>query len=295
MNAWRRWLQRPQSLGSRKALVQLHLWLGLGAGLYILLISVSGSAIVFRRELVHQYSRRPLVVAAAAGTRIGLDELRLRLERTHPGYEVYSIAEPVRPDRPAEAILGNRRERISRLVDPYTGADLGDTRSRVDRDFQWLADFHYNLLAGATGRWFNGIGACVVTVLALSGIVIWWPGVGHCRRGMNIRWTANFARFNWDLHSATGFWCFLLVLIWGMSGIFLCFPGVLTPVVSSTLVSWINRLHFGRFSWFTQILWTLLGLAPAVLFITGALMWWNRVLRKALPHRSRKTIAARIA
>jgi uncharacterized iron-regulated membrane protein len=294
MNAWRRWLQRPQSLSARKALVQLHLWLGLGAGLYILLISVSGSAIVFRRELVQRYSRRPLVVAAA-GPRMSLKELRLRLERTHAGYEVYSIAEPTRADWPDQAILGNRHERIGRLVDPYTGADLGDTRSRVDRVFQWLADFHYNLLAGASGRWFNGIGACVVTVLALSGIVIWWPGVGLWRRGISVRWTANFARFNWDLHSATGFWCFLLVLIWGMSGIFLCFPGVLTSVVSSALVSWINRLHFGRFGWFTQILWTFLGLAPAVLFITGVLMWWNRVLRKALAHRSRKTIAARIA
>lgn len=291
MNVWRQWLQHPQSLGARQALVQLHLWLGLGAGLYILLISASGSAIVFRRELVKKYSRRSLVVAAT-GPRMSLDELRIRFEGTHHGFEVYSVTEPARADRPDEAILGNRHERISRLVDPYTGSDLGDSRSRLDRAFQWLADFHYNLLAGASGRWFNGIGACVVTVLGLSGIVIWWPGAGHWRRGMNVRWAANFARFNWDLHSATGFWCFLLVLIWGMSGIFLCFPGVLTSLVSNTLVSWINRLHFGRFGWFTQILWTILGLAPAVLFITGVLMWWNRVLRKVLGRRSRRSIPA---
>jgi uncharacterized iron-regulated membrane protein len=29
-------------------------------------------------------------------------------------------------------------------------------------------------------------------------------------------------------------------------------------------------------------LYVILGLVPAVLFVTGAIMWWNRVLRPAL-------------
>jgi uncharacterized iron-regulated membrane protein len=44
-------LRQPQSLWLRKALFQVHLWTGLGAGLYIVVISLSGSAIVFRREI----------------------------------------------------------------------------------------------------------------------------------------------------------------------------------------------------------------------------------------------------
>jgi uncharacterized iron-regulated membrane protein len=43
--------KHPHSLWLRRALFQIHLWLGIGIGLYVLIISVSGSLIVFRPEL----------------------------------------------------------------------------------------------------------------------------------------------------------------------------------------------------------------------------------------------------
>jgi uncharacterized iron-regulated membrane protein len=42
---------RPHSSLLRRALFQVHLWIGIGIGLYVLLISLSGSVIVFRREM----------------------------------------------------------------------------------------------------------------------------------------------------------------------------------------------------------------------------------------------------
>ena len=62
------------------------------------------------------------------------------------------------------------------------------------------------------------------------------------------------------------------------------------------MLYWLTYLHFGRiggiaipctvrsglcdFAW--KSVWALLGIAPAALFVTGALMWWNRVVRKKL-------------
>ena len=43
--------QHPHSLWLRRALFQIHLWAGIAIGLYVLIVSVSGSMIVFRREL----------------------------------------------------------------------------------------------------------------------------------------------------------------------------------------------------------------------------------------------------
>jgi uncharacterized iron-regulated membrane protein len=37
--------------------------------------------------------------------------------------------------------------------------------------------------------------------------------------------------------------------------------------------------------------WLVLGLAPALLFITGFFMWWNRVVRQKLRARRRITAA----
>ncbi|MAQ20433.1 MAG: hypothetical protein CMD52_02815 [Gammaproteobacteria bacterium] len=43
----------------------------------------------------------------------------------------------------------------------------------------------------------------------------------------------------------------------------------------------IVQLHFGRFGWLAiRTLWVVLGLLPAVLFITGATVWWKRTQKK---------------
>jgi uncharacterized iron-regulated membrane protein len=177
---------------------------------------------------------------------------------------------------------------VQHLFNPYTGADLGDAMSPGLRVIQWLVDFHDNLLAAKTGRFINGIFAILVTVLTLAGAVVWWPGIKNWRRGITIDWKAKFVRFNWDLHSALGFWCFLFMLMWGVSGIYLSFPGpfgnffnLIDPNDNFTdsFLSWFTLVHVGRFGWRMEALWTVLGLVPAVLFVTGALMWWNRVIR----------------
>lgn len=77
-------------------------------------------------------------------------------------------------------------------------------RNELSKRFsiEWLVNFHENLLAGASGRIVNGLGAVFVTSLCLTGAIIWWPGVKNWRRSLIVNWRANFARINWDLHSA---------------------------------------------------------------------------------------------
>lgn len=294
MTLWQQWVHRPQTLWARKAFFQIHLWTGVAIALYVLVISVSGSAIVYRREFL----TRP-TVSASGRPRMGIEQVRQTAHRAYPDYDILSVVDPERSDRPDAVILEHREARISRLFDPYTGRDLGDPRSELDRMFRWLTDLHDNLLSGLTGRILNGFGAVLVTLVALTGIVVWWPGAKNWRRSVSINRRARFARFNWDLHSAVGFWCSLFVLIWGISGVCLCLPGSLTLHLSPEFRYWITRLHFGRFNSGTEALWTILGLSPAVLACTGALMWWNRVLRKKISAKKigqndRATAAAKI-
>jgi uncharacterized iron-regulated membrane protein len=47
------------------------------------------------------------------------------------------------------------------------------------------------------------------------------------------------------------------------------------------IIRWVVRLHFGRWPSKTlQAVWVVMGLVPAVMLITGAAMWWYRVIRK---------------
>jgi uncharacterized iron-regulated membrane protein len=89
------------------------------------------------------------------------------------------------------------------------------------------------------------------------------------------------------------------MLMWGISGWYLGMPEPLTDFVESIsdpegvygerpgdiALTWLSRLHFGRWrepGWgpWLKAAWAAIGAVPAVMFVTGLLMWWNRVVRK---------------
>ena len=292
-------VRQPQGVWARKALFQIHLWVGIGAGLYILIISLSGSAIVFRREIAKALWQRPAVTPS--GPLMTADQLSAAAKKAYPRLTILEVTID-NPKRAAVVVMarsarpGDRRR--ERVFDPYTGKDLGEVAPNEPRFMTWLVSLHDDLLAEGTGRAVNGVGAILTTVLCVTGAVIWWPGSSRWGRSMTIRLGASWPRFNWDLHSALGFWTFLLVLMWAVTASYFSFPTLWTaaidairpPVPNSPEVSaadavtaWLARIHFGR-AYGTTVKWlyTILGLAPAALFVTGAIMWWNRVLRKKL-------------
>src|SRR4029077_6001850 len=61
-NIWQRWLRQPQNVWLRRALFQVHLWTGIALGLYVLVISISGSAVVFRNEIYRAAGQGPRIV-----------------------------------------------------------------------------------------------------------------------------------------------------------------------------------------------------------------------------------------
>jgi uncharacterized iron-regulated membrane protein len=220
MSAWQQWVRHPEKLWVRKCIFYIHLWVGVAAGLYIVLMSITGSLIVYRNEL--------------------------------------------------------------------------DTMPSIAPSVEWIVDLHENLLSGANGRFVNGMGAICVILLSLSGAVVWWPGIDNWRRALIVNWRSFFARFTWDLHSALGFWSFPFVLMWGITGFYFCFPqaaNVLSRFVdprdryADVMLDSLSMFHFGRFNWVTKAVWSLLGLLPSVLSLTGVFLCCRRMIYKVPPSR----------
>jgi uncharacterized iron-regulated membrane protein len=216
MSTWQLWLQHPERVWVRKFFFYMHLWVGAGVGLYIVLMSITGSLIVYRNEL----ERTPSFVSSV----------------------------------------------------------------------EWIVDLHENLLFGRNGRFVNGIGAISVILLCSTGAVIWWPGTSNWRRALTVNWRSPSARFSWDLHSALGFWSFLFVLMWGISGFYFVFPQTFNSLFGlidcsdhfiDQTSNWLSLLHFGRFGLFSEAVWTLLGLVPALLSVTGVFLCCRRMILKA--------------
>jgi len=295
-----RWVRRPQNVWLRKALFQVHLWTGIGIGLYVLAISISGSAIVYRNALYKNLSPG-LKMVAITGPRLTHEQLKQAALRSYPDYALSYIWEGKKPNQAVEVWMHRGNKQKQRLFDPYTGKDLGPSVPAGIKLLAWLGDLHVNLLAGKPGRLVNGIGAAFLTLLCLTGAVIWWPGIGSWRRSLTPNWRTNWKRLNWELHSALGAWTFLFIFMWGITGVLLVFPqpfqdlvGHFTPInqpfrrrqpvaIGDKILRWPAYLHFGnRWGWQIEALWVILGLVPVALFVTGCIMWWNRVLSPAL-------------
>ena len=177
-----------------------------------------------------------------------------------------------------------------------------------------LIELHADLLAGPTGRKVNGIGAFAVLLSALTGLLVWWPGIRRWRRSLTVRRGTGWKRLTWDLHSAVGIWTLAFTIVFAVSGIYLSFPEtfhayvnwlyaadapVARPRFLDEALAWLAYSHFGRINGIglgcggpglcdqtTKAVWAIFGIAPAAMFVTGMIMWWNRVVRRWLRGRS---------
>ena len=305
--------RQPQRVWLRRAAFQVHLWTGLGIGLYVVVLSLSGSVLVYRNEL-DQYLAAPRAVFDEQARAMSADELREAAARAYPGWTVTDVTEGRttrrtgrggrggnRPPDPTASVTVERDgERKDRLFDPYDGRDLGDSITSGQLFVLWLVRLHDELLMDRPdGPWWNGALSLIFTVLVATGAVVWWPGVSRWKRSLFIRSSAGWRRLNWDLHSALGFWLFLFMLMWGISGWYLGMPEPLTDLVEGfsdpdgvygerpgdIALAWLARLHFGRWrdpTWgpWLKASWAVIGLVPAAMFVTGGIMWWNRVVRR---------------
>jgi len=85
-----RLLHHPQHIWLRRALFQVHLWVGLILALYVLVMCVTGTILIYRRALSTLLSVRPHIVAT--GPRLTSEELQQIAERVHPGYQADQVS-----------------------------------------------------------------------------------------------------------------------------------------------------------------------------------------------------------
>jgi uncharacterized iron-regulated membrane protein len=309
MTLWQRWVRQPQRIWLRRALFQIHLWSGIVFGLYILMISVTGSVLVYSNELFRAATPEP-IISNGSGPRLTDDQLAEAARNLYPGYWVTKIMRARNLDQTVDVSLSRGGEIKRRLFDPRSGRDLGNSVSTGIWFISRLLDLHDNLFAGPIGRKVNGAGALAMLAVAVTGLAIWWPGVKTWRRSLTLSRGVGWKRFIWHLHSTIGFWTLGFMLVFGLSGVYLGIPQPFQDLadrlepptaanaglrLSDQVIYWLAFLHFGRINGIgipcsgpglcdqtTKAIWAVFGMAPAAMFVTGAIMWWNRVLHSRL-------------
>ena len=280
------------------------------------MMSVTGSVLVYRNELYRVATPEP-IISRDSGPRLTDDQLTAAAGRLYLGYRVVRISRPPNLDQAVEIWLRRGGEIKKRLFDARNGSDLGNSVSTSFLLVSELLDLHDNLLAGSTGRTVNGAGALALMALALTGLAIWWPGIKTWRRSLTVPLRVGWKRLNWHLHSTIGFWSLAFTIVFGLSGLYLCMPDRLQDLadwlepptaanagirIGDRVIYWLAYLHFGRINGIgipcrgpglcdqtTKAIWAVFGAAPAAMFVTGAIMWWNRVLRPRLRRAAGKS------
>ena len=210
-----------KSLFSRM-IFQVHLWGGLALGIYAFLIGLTGSVLVFREEIVHVISPKP-VMAESAGT-VSMEEVRSRIQSQYPGWNVWSLQPPSEPGEAWSSYVLQRGQGRLVFADSQ-GKVIGEHNLR-DTWFGLFERFHSNLLIPRGGRWLNGVFGLVLGLLSITGLILWWPSRGEWSSAFQIVRRSNWKGITYDLHRVGGAITFVFVLMFCITGAYFTWPAV---------------------------------------------------------------------
>jgi uncharacterized iron-regulated membrane protein len=209
----------------KRILQTIHLWMGLIIAIPIIVIGISGSGLLLQREIL-AYS---VPAATADGEPASLVQMIAAAEKAAPeNATARSIVPSLYAGAPTSINFdnGGRPPRTRVHVDPVSLQVLG-TEPIANRGpiLDFLIRAHAFLMMPAPiGFPIVGWSAAALTFMAASGLVLWWPRKGLWRHAFWVRKGARGLRFHVEFHHVVGFWGSVILLIMGVSGLYLVFP-----------------------------------------------------------------------
>jgi len=220
---------------------RIHLYLGLAAGLVILIACLTGAILVFEKDLQMAFNEDRYYVNPQ-GQRLSLDVLTQRVKDSFPTAKVSGVKLYSDPKRSAEVNIslatpkennakGNtsaekkgppaRQPGYTIFVNPYTGQIL--------EKYSYRETWYYTVFA--LHRWLlgssNGVGKLIVGVstlvflfILITGIILWWPKTKKIlKQRLKVKWNAGWKRVNHDMHIVLGFYSAIFLFIFAFTGL----------------------------------------------------------------------------
>lgn len=223
----------------RSAWLTCHRWTALGLGWILILSGLTGSLLVVARP-VDRWLHPDYFVAQQpqpAAAQVSLEALRTRLAREFGAKAAFTFRPP-RANGATMEVLVRGQWRGSLYLHPASGAEQG-RRGEHDSVVSLLHGLHSALWLGQTGEAILALAAFIYLLLAVSGIVLWWP-----RRwppSLRIAFGKGFMRASFDLHRTGGIVFALLLAVSMATGAYLAWRPIGgwiswlagTPVVSA--------------------------------------------------------------
>ena len=215
----------------RPLCLKAHLWVALILGFFLAVLGLTGSLSLYGEGLDRLLN--PRLTVEPDRQMLPLDDLLAEIRRAHPDDRgSWTLELPREPDEPLVAWFERPAESRGQLyaprmvaVDPYTGKILA-SRLWGETARTWLLDLHTQLHFGRWGWRFVGLLGPALMLSALSGLLLWWPGVAGLRDAVRVRHQLGLRRWLSDLHRLAGLLVLAPLLILAATGFLLAYPAV---------------------------------------------------------------------
>lgn len=225
---------------------RIHLYLGLAAGLVIMITCLTGAILVFEEELQHASAKERYYVQPGT-ERLPVETLIANLRTKMPkakvtGVRIYSDAtrtvelnvrpdnkekgkENAKPEEGKEKGKGKEGDKkkegggLRAYANPYTGEIIEVVDNRKTFFFKVMS-LHRWLLADDPGKMIVGVSTIIFLFIIITGIILWWPAnVRILKQRLKIKTDASFKRVNHDLHLVLGFYSAIFLFVFAFTGL----------------------------------------------------------------------------
>ncbi len=230
--------RRSSKLKTRRKLwLDLHLYLGLFVGAVFVLISLSGSLIVFAAQIDTWLNANIMQVDVPEnGSKFrSIEEIITSAKTAIPQGGVFAnrLSFPQQAGDVFEVVynISPSSDNYQIFINPYTAEVLGQRLwGSFDSCCSWhgplmalIYRFHDSFWLGETGSIFVGFIALLMIISLISGIVLWCPNRNHLKTALTIKRRASEERFNYDLHKVFGVYPAIIMFIMLFTGAYLSF------------------------------------------------------------------------
>ncbi|WP_299083718.1 PepSY domain-containing protein [uncultured Paraglaciecola sp.] len=228
----------------RKLLFWVHLIVGCCAAVFIFLMSITGAALTYERQIIKMAEQAdyPVVLAAPQKALPIANFVALAAQYATENTPEITIMR----DNAAPILLKDGRKTIAYLH-PFTAETMQQPGAPTKIFFSRLRAFHRWLTLdgkfSGSGRWVNGIANTIFVFLALSGLYLWLPKRLHYRAfkqkltlGGHYP-TKQVKHYQW--HNVFGFYVMPALIVMAVTALFFSFkwPGQTLKHYTSTAMN----------------------------------------------------------
>ncbi len=154
-----------------KRIFAWHHWCGLIAGAFLLMMSISGSILVFSDEIEHAYHPH-LSLNTTSNAHVTFDASFNKVRELYPGWDL-RLYEAPKAGSPVAYQLRQKGERMQVFLDPVSGAVLQVTDKAQNQLQNFLLTLHYTLFAGTPGQVVILLVGIVFFICIITGLYIY--------------------------------------------------------------------------------------------------------------------------